>query len=133
MAGAVNRVEAFAVLVPASTPVASPALTDVSFQDGIVQWIEVDVPSGHNRLTGLQVLAAHGQAIPYTAGEFLVVSARELHYDITGFIDTGSFQANAYNTDVYDHTFYLRFGVLDFAYVTQAQPVAPLPPPPALV
>lgn len=129
----VNRIEAASVLVPAGTASASPQLTDVSFQDGVVQWIEVDVPSGHNRLTGLQILAAHGQMIPYTFGEFLIVSGRELHYDLQGLIDTGSFQANAYNTDIYDHTFYIRFGVLDFGYLPAAEPVAPLAPPPALV
>lgn len=133
MAGAVNRVEAAAVLVTASTAKAAAVTTDVSFQDGIVQWIELTVPDGHFGLTGIQILSANGQAIPYTFGEYIVADDYTKTFDLVGQIDTGSWQAKCYNTDIFDHTFYLRFGVLDFGYAPASQPIPPLSTPPLLV
>lgn len=127
---AVNRVEAFAVTVTANTAKASASTTDVSFPDGVVQRIELDVPNGHNGFTGIQILAALGQVIPFTKGAFLVADGHDFGWDMIGQIDTGSWQAKTYNTDVYDHTFYLRFSVLDFGYLTVATPpVAPVVTP----
>ena len=128
-----NRIESFDVSVPAGTSKASPQLTDVSFPDGVLVRVELDVPAGHVGLTGIQILAAHGQMIPYTFGAFLVADNHDFQWDLTGQIDTGSFQVNAYNTDVFDHSFHLRFSVLDFAYVSGAASTPPLAATPALV
>lgn len=128
-----NRIESFTVTVTAGTAQASAATTDVSFQDGLVSRIELDVPPGHNGLTGIQILSAHGQAIPYTVGAFLIANDHFFGWDLVGQLDTGSWQVKAYNTDVYDHSFYLRFNVLDFAYAEEPAPLAQLPPTPLLV
>ncbi len=133
MAPLANRIEAFAVLVTAGTAQTAAVTTDVSFADGLVQRIELDVPSGHVGLTGIQILSAKGQLIPYTFGTFLVANDHDFGWNMVGVIDTGSFQAKCFNADVFDHTFYLRFSVLDFAYATAAGRLDPLPPTPALV
>lgn len=119
--------------VTASTAKASAATTDISFADGLVQRIEVDVPPGHTGHTGIQVLSAKAQLVPATFGAFLVADDHDFGWDMVGVIDTGSFQVKAYNTDIYDHTFYIRFSVLDFAYAQPPQPLPALPPAPALV
>lgn len=123
-----NRIESFDVLVPAGTAKSAPQTTSVAFADGQLVRVELDVPSGHNGLTGIQILAATGQFIPYTEGAFLVANDHLFGWDVIGIIDTGSFQARCYNTDVFDHSFHLRFSVLDFAYA-----LAPTPPPPVSV
>lgn len=128
-----NRIESFDVTVTAGTAKASAATTDVSFADGLVQRIELDVPPGHTGHTGIQILGAKGQLIPFTFGTFLVADDHDFGWDLVGVIDTGSFQVKAYNTDIYDHTFYLRFSVLDFGYAEPGPAIAALPPVPALV
>jgi hypothetical protein len=128
-----NRIEAFAVTVTAGTAKTSAATTDVSFLDGIVQRIELDVPDGHFGLTGIQILSAHAQAIPYTFGDYIVADGHDFGWDLVGQIDTGSWQVKCFNTDVYDHTFYLRFSVLDFAYAPSTAPLPALAPTPVLV
>lgn len=133
MAAIANRVESFAVTVAAGTAQASAVTTDVSFADGQVTRVELDVPPGHTGHTGIQILAAKGQFIPYTLGAFLVADDHDFQWDVVGVIDTGSFQVKCYNTDAFAHTFYLRFSVLDFAYVPSGDQLTPLPPTPALV
>jgi hypothetical protein len=119
-----NRVESFDVLVAAGTAQAAAVTTDCTFQDGVLVRLELDVPDGHAGLTGIQILSAKGQMIPYTAGTFLVANDHQFGWDLVGQIDTGSFQVKAFNTDIYPHTFHVRFSVLDFAQI----PASPAPP-----
>lgn len=128
-----NRVESFIVTVPAGTAQASPLTTDVSFPDGNVKRVELDVPPGHTGHTGIRILAATGSFIPYTNGAFLVADDHDFGWDVVGVIDTGSFQVQTFNTDLYPHSFYLRFSVLDFAYSEESPPLSPLPAPATLV
>ena len=121
-----NRIESASVTVAAGTPQSGPATTDVSFPDGTLQRLEIVVPDGHAGFTGIQVLASNAQMVPYTAGAFLVANGETLAFDLVGQIDTGFFQVRAYNTDIYAHTFHLRFFVLDFAQqAPTVEPVAP--------
>lgn len=120
-----NRVESFTVTVPAGTTQAGATTTDTSFPDGQVQRIELDVPDGHAGLTGIQIRAAGAQYIPFTEGAFIVANDHDFGWDVIVTIDTGVFSAVAFNTDVYDHNFYIRFSVLDFGYVAaSASPAA---------
>jgi hypothetical protein len=122
-----NRIEKFAVTVPAGTAQASPANYSLVVPDGYLQRVEVTIPDGHNGLTGLQLLAANAQLVPATFGAYLVGNDQTLAFDMVGVIDTGNFQANAYNTGVFAHTFYGLWYMLDFAYSTGAtEPTAPL-------
>lgn len=120
-----NRVEAFAVTVTAGTAKASAVETATTFADGTVTRIELDVPAGHARLTGIQILWAHAQVIPFTVNTFLVADNDKLAYDMQPGRDTGQWAVKCFNTDVYDHTFYLRFGVQDYAF----RGAATVPPP----
>lgn len=121
-----NRIEKWSVTIPANTPSSSPTTTDVSVADGYLQRVDVTIPDGHNGLTGLQLLGANGQLIPYTLGEYLVGNDQELAFDMVGVIDTGSFQVRAFNGGLFQHTFYGLFYMLDFAYQTSSTtPAAP--------
>lgn len=128
-----NRIESFDITVPAGTPKAAPVTTDVSFPDGKLQRVEIDVPDGHAGLTGIQLLGAKGQVIPYTTGAFLVANDHAFGWDLVGQLDSGSFQVRCFNTDIYPHGFSIRFSVLDFGYATSDATAAAEPPPPVLV
>lgn len=127
-----NRIESFIVTVPASIAQASPQTTDVSFADGQVVRVELDVPAGHTGHTGIRIRAATGAFIPYTSGAFLVADDHDFGWDVVGIIDTGSFDVQTFNTDIYPHSFYLRFSVLDFAYSTPTVEAPPVSLPPVL-
>lgn len=114
------------MLVPANTPSSAPITTDISVLDGLLQRVEVTVPDGHNGLTGIQILAAEAQLLPATFGTYLVANDQTITVDTVGVIDTGSFQAKCFNGGVFNHTFYVRLFMLDFAQV--AQPSTPAAP-----
>lgn len=129
-----NRIESFQVTVAAGVTQANAVTTDISVRDGQLQRIELTVPPGHNGQTGIQILAAEAQMIPFTFGAFLVANNEYFGWDMVGVIDTGSFQAKCFNLGSFPHSFYIRFSMLDFAYAPDSLSALPaLIAPPALV
>lgn len=110
-----ERIEHFTVTVAASTAQASPAAIALAFDPGTVENIEIVVPPGHNGLTGIALRVAGQQVIPHTAGAFIIANGEVIDWPLEGFLNTGDWSALAFNTDVYAHSFYLRFLVNEVA------------------
>lgn len=104
-----QRIEVFAVPVTAGTAKSSAVETDLSFVDGTVVGIEIIIPDGHCGLTGIALMQAHSQVIPKTLDTFITGNNEPIKWPVEGFLNNGSWSALCYNTDVYDHTFHLRF------------------------
>lgn len=103
-----DRVEVFTIVVPASTTSASPYSQDLEMRAGELVGVELVIPDGHLGLTGIQ-LAIDGQAvIPATRGAYIVGNDDVIEWPLGGFPTGGQWQAVAYNTDVFAHTFYVR-------------------------
>lgn len=115
---------AFKVTVPAGTATATPTSTSVAFDQATVQTIEIVIPDGHAGLTGIALAQAHQQIIPQNTGQWIISNDEKLSFPVEDFLDNGDWQAICYNTDVYDHSFYLRFLCADIV----APPVAALNP-----
>lgn len=125
-----NRPEAFAVTVAPNTPQASATTTSLVVADGYLQRVEITVPDGHNGLTGIRILSSNSQLVPFTQNTYLVANDQTLTFDLVGAIDTGNFQAQAFNGGLFQHTFYVRLFMLDFAQVPDlVNPVAPVTVP----
>jgi hypothetical protein len=120
-----NRVEAKTLTVPAGTASSAPLSGDVSFDPGVLVGVEIDIPDGHSGLTGLRVATAHQQLLPFTAGDWLIGNDESLEWALHSMPDTGNWQLIGYNTDVFAHTFYVRFLVSDLAGVAGASVLAP--------
>lgn len=119
---AAQRVVARQVTVPAGTLSSAPLSVDVSFDQGTVTRVEIVIPDGHAGLTGLALQQAHQQIIPQDTGTWIISNDETLHWDVADYLDNGSWQALMYNTDVYSHSFYLRFLIdnIDTAGATAA-------------
>lgn len=122
MSTPVNRVEAFAVVAPASTAKATPAEVKTTFNVGTVTRIEIDVPDGHAGLTGIFLAVATGRILPRTAGSFLVANDSHLGWDVIDVPDSGAWSAFVYNADLFDHTFYVRYSIINI--VADSPPLA---------
>lgn len=127
-----SRVEAFEVAVPAGTQKAAHFEVMTSFNAAEVIGAEIVIPRGHNYLTGLQLALAHSPVIPRTENGWLVDDGAKLAYDLTGYPNTGAWSCFGYNLDIYDHTFHVRFLLLDFAF-TNAPAAEPLIVTPGIV
>ena len=113
-----ERIEWFDVTVTAGTTKAAPAETATTFDQGLVDRIEITIPDGHAGLTGIRLLQAHQPVIPSTSGSFIVGNDRTIGWDLHGYLDNGSWSVECYNTDQYDHAFHLAFLISELGSTT---------------
>lgn len=108
-----SRVEAFKVTVAAGTAQAAPTSTNMIFNPGDVVGIEIDIPDGHSGLTGLAIATAHQPILPFSVGAWIIGNDDKIEWALYDLPDTGNFQAITFNTDIFVHSFYVRFLISD--------------------
>lgn len=126
MANPVNEIHVFACTVPAGTTQNNPAVFPATMPMMVVEWVEVIVPPGPRGAVGFWI-GSHGQPIiPATVGSptWIVTDDEKSHWDLTGQMDSGDWQVQAYNTGIDAHTITVRFGLTK---TPGAGLVAPLP------
>lgn len=112
-----TRIEPFVVTTPASTAIASFQRTSLPFQKGRVDRVEIIIPPGPSGLVGFK-LAHSGQAvIPIQADIWNVADDTRFDWPLTNFPDGLAWELWTYNTDVYDHSIYLWFHVVELSLV----------------
>lgn len=119
-----ERFQFFSVVAPANTPKASPVTVSTRFNPGTVEQLEIVVPDGHAGDTGLQLAYAGQVVVPIDPTTFLVANDERIVWPVDGFLDGGVWSAVVFNTDVFDHTFFLRYLVNENA--PPAQSVTPI-------
>lgn len=106
-----DRLEWFAVVIPAGTPQSVPVVIPCVFNDGSVVEIDVKVPPGPNGNVGFFVGAGGSQYVPRTPGSFIVPDNDYFTWPLANAITSGSWSVTAYNTDIFDHTIQVGFQV----------------------
>lgn len=105
-----QRVQIFKVSCAANTAQSAAIETDLTFNPGIVREIEILIPAGHAGETGLAIAQAHQIVIPDTGTDWIIGDDDLLRWPVTDFLNSGSWSAFTYNTDVVNsHSWYLRF------------------------
>lgn len=117
-----QRIEAKEVTVAAGTLATAPAVTALPFADGVVTRLEIRVPPGPSGLVGFQVRHSGQRVIPYRDNTWIVTDDERLDWTLSEYPTGGAWQVAAYNTDVYDHTLYLRFHVDEIGAGVPAAP-----------
>lgn len=106
-----QRIEAPIVSVPAGTLSTAPQRTGLSWQDGRVVRIEVKVPPGPSGLVGF-ALGHSGQVIiPRSAGQWIIADDDTLDWDTDDYPTGNKWFMDAYNTDIYPHSLFLRIHI----------------------
>lgn len=123
-----TRIEPFAVTVTAGTAIAAYQVDSLPFNDGAVHRVEIVVPPGPSGLVGFKVAHSNQSVIPYNRDVWIITDDEKLDWTLDGFPTGNSWELWSYNTDVFDHTIYLRFHVTDFAAtVAPTIPLLPIP------
>lgn len=104
-----REVRRFPVTIPASTPKASPQVTNLSFPFRVVRELEVRIPPGPRGEVGFAIGGSGQPVIPVEAGAYLVTDDEIIRWPLDGFWDSGSWQMTAYNTGRFPHTLEVRF------------------------
>lgn len=126
---AASRIEAFDVVAPLGTPKAAPLEVMTSWNPGELVRLEIIIPDGPRYLAGLRVALAHSPVIPRTANSWLVANDEKLELETYGYPTSGAWSVFVYNTDIYDHTFRVRFHVADFDFTGPSAAQAPIATP----
>lgn len=113
-----DRIETFQVTVPANTPSPGTTFSIALARVGKVVGISILVPDGHNGVTGLQLLQANQQIVPFGAGTFLIANDETLDFTINLPLDTQQWSAQAFNTGKYPHSFYIRLSINEITLPT---------------
>lgn len=119
------------VTVPASTPANNPFTIGWPLSQGFLERVEIDIPGGHAGLTAIQVTYMHTVIFPWQLGGFLVPARNYYDVEWGDQIEAVGLRINAFNTDLYPHTFYLRAKIWPDVRGPAAAPAGALfaPPP----
>lgn len=129
-----TRYYAINVTTPTSTMPSSPLVTVWKMEDVILSRIEIDVPPGHNALTGIAIFRSQQQVIPWGNSGFLIANDRLLVIDVNEELTESELVIHTYNQDIFQHTHYLRATVSDIqAAGTSSALPAPIIPSAILV
>lgn len=113
-----TRIEPFQVTIPKGTPIATPQVSSLSFNDGEVSKVHIQVPPGPSGLVGFRFLHKGSQVIPYTGSTFIIADDRVIDWTLTDYPTADGWELQAYNIDVWDHTLYLEFEIDEIAVTT---------------
>lgn len=108
-----TRIEVFEVEVPAATLEAAPADTDLNFDSGRVERVEIMVPPGPSGFVGFAIVHSNQQIIPYQSGRFIIADNEVLKWELESYPEASPWTIRAYNTDIYPHTLHIRLYIDD--------------------
>lgn len=106
-----ERVRAFAVTVAANTVRTAPAETAMALPRGIIERVEIIIPDGHVGITGIAIAYAHQRVYPEIDNTWLQANDDKFTFEPDPKLSSGAWSAFAFNEDVFQHTFYVRFVV----------------------
>lgn len=132
-AAALKRLYGTTFTVPAGTAIAAPVLAAVPLEDNWLESVRIVIPDGHSGLTGLQVRWSGVQVVPYGQGTWITANNEIIDFPWADEITAGGLALAGYNTDVFPHSFWLRWTVADLpakstATVVSAQAAGPVGP-----
>lgn len=121
-----DQLQHFTVTVPVGTPIATPQVTQLQTGIFVVNWVEVESPTGMNGHVGFYLASSGAYWLPTSKGTsppWVVTSGSEKHWDVTNGPTSGDFQLVAYNTGGFPHTLQVTFDLS----VTATTPANPIP------
>lgn len=105
----VAEVRNFQVSVPAGTSQDDPLVADLDMPARVVRGVRVRIPPGPAGVMGWALGAAGTRVLPVGDGQWIVADNEVIEWPLSGQIDSGAWQLQAYNSGVYDHSLYVTF------------------------
>lgn len=109
-----SRVYELTITVPSGTNASNPQVTPWVTEDNVLDSIEVEIPPGHNGLTGIRVMKGDVQILPWSGNTWIVASDYDRVYQVGAFTPTRDVTVQTYNNGTYNHTFFLRMTMSDY-------------------
>lgn len=103
-----DRLYELTVTVPADTSDLAPHDVVWPLETAHLGGVTILVPDGHAGLTGIRAILAHQQIIPWGMFSWIVSNNEVIHVPFNDEINESGLVISTFNTDVFDHSFYLR-------------------------
>lgn len=125
-----ERVEIRTITVPAGTLASAPYFQTLVWREGYPERVEIRIPPGPSGLMGVAILHSGERVLPKTDNEWLITDNEPVIWPLEGFPYNANYAVIAYNTDIYDHQFQVRFLLNEVRYTGPQQPEMPefIPP-----
>lgn len=89
---------------------------DPALPSGVVDSIEIRIPSGHAGKTGIVIWYAATQLVPDAGSQYFKGNATTRRFDLDDIPTGNGWSWTAHNDDVFDHQFYLTFDINPFPF-----------------
>jgi hypothetical protein len=99
----------------------NPIEVDVVTENAFLVDVEILIPRGHKGLTGIRIMQSGQQIIPWSNLYWLEADGYNRVFEVNSEIGANSLSIRAYNMDVFDHTFQVRFHIRDLFTGTGAE------------
>lgn len=95
------------LLVPAGTPASSPAAKTWTLYPGYVHSFRIRIPPGHGSNTGVRLVYQGTPIIPFDAASYLTGGGQTFEIPFADQIMNRGLVVQGFNTDKWDHTFFM--------------------------
>jgi hypothetical protein len=102
-----DRIYYQVLTIPAGTPPTAPVSIAWPLEDNQLRELTVQVPDGPSGLAGFNIVRAGQQIIPFANDTYIVSNDRTFVFPFEDQISASGLVGTGYNTDIYDHSFYL--------------------------
>lgn len=121
-----DRLYPLSVDTPAGTTPLLPQSTTWRLEDAKLVSVTFVIPDGHSGLTGIRLLQAGQQIVPYSNDDWFVSNDEIIDVPVNMEMTTSGLTVQTYNTDVFTHRHWLRALITDLQAAGSAL-AAPIP------
>lgn len=104
-----EEVRAFQATFPAGTLQSAPLRIALTMPVRKVDVLEIVIPPGPSGLMGFAITMGGVSVLPIQPGTYVITDNETITWQLSGYPTSGAWQIAGYNTDVFDHTVYMRW------------------------
>jgi|SRR5690349_5238491 len=103
-----DRLYQTTIATPAGTSSDTPLVTNFALEDAELVSVTILIPDGHAGLTGIRVLQAGQEIIPWDNDDWLVSNNEVITIPMSSEITRTGLSIETYNQDIFPHTHWVR-------------------------
>jgi hypothetical protein len=117
------------VETPSGTTPDAPQSTVLPLEDSILGTVTIIIPDGHSGLTGIRVLYAQQEIIPWSNDDWLVSNDEKIEVGFNDQVTASGLTIVTYNLDVFPHKHWVRAQISDLTGSNTVAAATPSPIP----
>jgi hypothetical protein len=103
-----DRLYQATILTPPGTTAALPLTSNLPLEDAELVSVTILIPDGHAGLTGIRILQAGKEIVPWSNDDWLISNDEIVTVPIGNQITAVGLQIQTYNTDAFPHKHWVR-------------------------